>query len=480
MKSFIEHINEEEDLLDKKPKEAVDEAATMGDLLLGLGAAGGLMALKKGWDAWGKGGKLARGLAFTKKQKAQVAKDAEEKRKGKVSDAQAILDDPKAKQKDKDKAQADLDKHQTDTEKQQAVIDKDKESQDKKDTAAAAKAITTKQAQDKFDQSRKKYGDDAQPPKGYSLDPEDKSGKTVIPTDDAVKKKVQATRARLTKKHKPKKLSKAQKDQQAKDSGLYGKQGTSKKSQQKAQRKKDAAAELKKRAQQQPQQNQRFFPIPESLSGLDTEDRTQLLEELVLEETMTLQESIELQAIMALDDAGIKADINKKGQIVVKKRDLKKAEKALKKSFRKGGQPKLVGEEVLEDGTDAIINQYRKDTPGQQRTAWEVVSKARAKIIEAVDAEAARELYLFMQNERSLMRQRDSIIKNISRKMKSGKYDHKQAPKLWMHWVNNGAKEYDNLYSSPGVKTFDKETKMSVAIQLADEYKAEIELGNYS
>ena len=194
---------------------------------------------------------------------------------------------------------------------------------------------------------------------------------------------------------------------------------------------------------------------------------------------MTLQESNELQAIMALDDAGIKADINKRGEVVVKKKDLKKAQKALSKSFRKGGEPKLVGEEVLEDGTDAMINQYKKDTPGQ-RTAWEVVSKARAKIIEAVDAEAARELYLFMQNERSLMRQKSSIIKNISNKMKSGKYDHKKAPKLWMYWVDNGAKEYDKLYSSPGVKTFDKDTKMSVAIQLGDEYKAEIELGNYS
>ena len=212
------------------------------------------------------------------------------------------------------------------------------------------------------------------------------------------------------------------------------------------------------------------------------EDRTQLLEELVLEETMTLQESEELQAIMALDDAKIKADINRKGQVVVKKKDLKKAEKILKKEFSgkmKTLMPKLVGEEVLEDGTDAMVNQYKNDTPGQ-RTAWEVVSKARAKIIEAVDAEAARELYLFMQNERSLMRQRDSIIKNISRKMKSGKYDHKQAPKLWMYWVDNGAKEYDKTYSSPGVRTFDKDTKMSVAIQLADEYKAEIELGNYS
>ncbi len=155
MKSFIEHINEDKDVLDKSPKQVVNEA-TMGDLLLGLGAAGGIWALKKGWDRFGKGGKLARGFAFTQKQKAKVARDAEEKRKEKISDADAILNDPNTSEKDKANAQADLDKHQTDTEKQQAVVDKDKVSQDKKDTAAAAKEIGTKAAQDKFDQSRKK------------------------------------------------------------------------------------------------------------------------------------------------------------------------------------------------------------------------------------------------------------------------------------------------------------------------------------
>ena len=484
MKSFIEHINEEEDLLDKKPKEAVDEAATMGDLLLGLGAAGGLMALKKGWDAWGKGGKLARGLAFTKKQKAKVAKDAEEKRKGKVSDAQSILDDPKAKQKDKDKAQADLDKHQTSAEKDKAIVDKDKEDELAKTAKDDAKAIGVKAAQDKFDQSRKKYGDDAQPPKGYSLDPEDKSKTKVIPTADAKKIKAdrqQALDKKITDKgpQTPKKKKVTKKDVGAK----YGQAGTSKKSQKKAARK----ALIKKARDKDMGVTDQFIPycmsvLSDLTEDFTKEDRTQLLEELVLEETMTLQESEELQAIMALDDAKIKADINRKGQVVVKKKDLKKAEKILKKEFSgkmKTLMPKLVGEEVLEDGTDAMVNQYKNDTPGQ-RTAWEVVSKARAKIIEAVDAEAARELYLFMQNERSLMRQKDSIIKNISNKMKSGKYDHKQAPKLWMYWVDNGAKEYDKLYSSPGVKTFDKDTKMSVAIQLGDEYKAEIELGNYS
>ena len=465
MKSFNQHISDED--LDKKPAEPIDEA-TMGDLLIGLGAAGGLLALKKGWDMWGKGSKLARGLAVTQKQKAQVSKDAEDKRKGKVDDAQTILDDPKTSEKAKEKAQKTLDKHQTDDEKNKAALDKDKDVKDKADTAADAKAMGAKDAQAKFDKSREKYGADAQPPEGYSIDPEDKSGTKVIPTADA--KKIRADRQKALDKKitakdpttvvKKKKVTK--KDVGAK----YGQQGKSKKSQKKAARK----ALIKKARDKDMGVTAQFIPycmsvLSDLTEDFTEEDRTQLLEELVLEETMSLEESVELQAIMALDDAKIKADINKKGQVVVKKRDLKKAEKILKKEF--GGKmktllPKLIGEQIT------------------ARTAWEIVSKARAKISETIDATAARELYLFIENERSLMRQRDSIIKNISRKMKSGKYDHKKAPKLWMYWVDSGAKEYDKLYSSPGVKTFDKETKMSVAVQIADEMKAEIELGNYS
>ena len=56
-----------------------------------------------------------------------------------------------------------------------------------------------------------------------------------------------------------------------------------------------------------------------------------------LSENKTIEESQELQALMALNDAGIEAVVNKKGQIVVKKKDIKKAEKALSKSFRRGG-----------------------------------------------------------------------------------------------------------------------------------------------
>jgi len=67
-------------------------------------------------------------------------------------------------------------------------------------------------------------------------------------------------------------------------------------------------------------------------------------------EEVEIDESQELQAMMALDDAGIKAVINKKGQIVVKKKDIKKAEKALSKSFKRGGEPDLYHEEVEIEG----------------------------------------------------------------------------------------------------------------------------------
>jgi hypothetical protein len=58
-----------------------------------------------------------------------------------------------------------------------------------------------------------------------------------------------------------------------------------------------------------------------------------------------VSEGAELQAKMALDDAGIKYS-TKNNSLTVKKRDLKKAQLAFEKSFKKGGWPKLKVEEV--------------------------------------------------------------------------------------------------------------------------------------
>jgi hypothetical protein len=97
-----------------------------------------------------------------------------------------------------------------------------------------------------------------------------------------------------------------------------------------------------------------------------------------LSENKTIEESQELQAMMALDDAGIEAVIDKKGKIVIDKKDKKKAEKALKKSFRKGGIPEIQYEEVelSEEVADITI---RKDVGkmGKNQVAAKVMTNAR-------------------------------------------------------------------------------------------------------
>ena len=348
---------EEPEPEDKKNSEKKNEnfelkEGSSDDWMTALAVGGGLWALKKAWDKWGK----------TSSLRKTFDKDGYDK----------------------------------------AVIDKDKDDQEKSDNAAAAAEIgkrkegekkekDTQDAQSKFDQSRKEYGDDAQPPKGYSVDPDDESGKTVIPTADAEKKR----------KDKPKPPAKSSADMQKTNA-----------------------------------------------------PRKSLNPNEELEEPM--EESNELQAIMALDDVGIKAEINRKGQVVIKKKDKKKAQLAFEKSFKKGGWPPL----KLED----------------TRSAYDIVSKARGKLKESSDANAERELYLFVSNERSLMRQKASIIKNIKQKMKTGKYDHSKAPKLWQYWVENGAKLYVKEFGGSVKDTFAKDVRQSVAVQFANEMQAEIML----
>ena len=97
-----------------------------------------------------------------------------------------------------------------------------------------------------------------------------------------------------------------------------------------------------------------------------------------LSEKKSIDESQELQAMMALDDAGIEAVINKKGQIVVKKKDIKKAEKALSKSFKRGGEPDLYHEEVeLSEEVADIAIRKGVGKMSKQQVAGKVMTNAR-------------------------------------------------------------------------------------------------------
>ena len=108
----------------------------------------------------------------------------------------------------------------------------------------------------------------------------------------------------------------------------------------------------------------------------------------------SVDESQELQAIMALDDAGIKATINRKDQVVIKKKDLKKAQQAFKKSFRKGGAPELHVEEVeIDEATayPATIDTLRMIVKDKQHQT--VMFKSGKAMVDLFTASAMVQVY---------------------------------------------------------------------------------------
>ena len=131
------------------------------------------------------------------------------------------------------------------------------------------------------------------------------------------------------------------------------------------------------------------------LSEFEEKDRNEILEHLVLEETMSLEESQELQAIMALDDAGIKADINRKGQVVIKKKDKKKAHIALEKSFKKGGWPPLKLEDVDEHKGTEPHKHPHEDEELDEASSKKARNKAADEIEKIADKGGAEAPTLF-------------------------------------------------------------------------------------
>jgi len=92
------------------------------------------------------------------------------------------------------------------------------------------------------------------------------------------------------------------------------------------------------------------------------------------------------------------------------------------------------------------------------------------------------EIDFFMANNAQLIKQRtDSIRKNLIRKLKAGKYDHKQAPKLWMLLIDEGTKRFmkENDITQNIKDFFPKNDRMLFAEQLADEFILEVSIGQW-
>ncbi len=87
-----------------------------------------------------------------------------------------------------------------------------------------------------------------------------------------------------------------------------------------------------------------------------------------------------------------------------------------------------------------------------------------------VDDHAKNELDLYAENTSELYNQKKSILANIQRRIKSGKYAHALAPKLWGHWVTSAAKRYQKEFGSDS-PIFNKATRDALAWELADRYR---------
>ena len=94
--------------------------------------------------------------------------------------------------------------------------------------------------------------------------------------------------------------------------------------------------------------------------------------------------------------------------------------------------------------------------------------------------EMASELELYIENTGELYPQKKAIIANIKRKLKSGRYNHTLAPKLWLYWVDAGAKRFLKEFRCAGVRMqdiFPRPVRVHIATRLADEYLGLIERG---
>lgn len=98
----------------------------------------------------------------------------------------------------------------------------------------------------------------------------------------------------------------------------------------------------------------------------------------------------------------------------------------------------------------------------------------------ASDPIAMDEIEMFIDNDGDLYRQQFMpIIKNIQKKIKSGRYDHKLALKLWGYLIENGMKKYAKENGERWMDLLSTKDRKVLAMKYADVYYDEIMNGNF-
>ena len=102
------------------------------------------------------------------------------------------------------------------------------------------------------------------------------------------------------------------------------------------------------------------------------------------------------------------------------------------------------------------------------------VKYAKKMMIESKDTDAVRELVLYADNTGSLYPQKESIMKNLTRKWRKGVYDSELAAKLWLYWATAAAKSYAQEFGY----AFSVQDRKAAAKEFEENWRAELEAGN--
>lgn len=89
---------------------------------------------------------------------------------------------------------------------------------------------------------------------------------------------------------------------------------------------------------------------------------------------------------------------------------------------------------------------------------------------------------LFISNNAQLTRQQtDPIRKNLIKKLKTGKYDHRQAVKVWLNLIDNATKLFmkENNIKQNIKDFFPKQDRTLFAKQMGDEFILEVAVGQW-
>lgn len=116
--------------------------------------------------------------------------------------------------------------------------------------------------------------------------------------------------------------------------------------------------------------------------------------------------------------------------------------------------------------------------PKPVRRYLKTILKAN-RITNPPDRTAARELELYMSSDSGLYAQRKAINANLLRKLRKGIFRKHLAARLFMYWVDNGARKYVREFGGEVRTIFPKRTRLRVARSFTREFLTEARLGNY-